>query len=104
VDRWEKAAAVIPSVYADGRLVTGWRVRQSLIVLTALRSLAREKGVAVPTTPEDDARIRDDLLRALAYARWGESGLYRLGAVLDAHVRRAVEALTRAAALDGVTR
>lgn len=67
--------------------------------LDELRRLAAARGVPVPTGADVDALLTRAALRYVADARWGDAGWYRLAAVQDGAVARAVEAFPQAAAL-----
>ncbi|HEY0971589.1 MAG TPA: S41 family peptidase [Gemmatimonadales bacterium] len=65
--------------------------------LTSFRAFAAEKGVGIPA--DVDAELQRHLVSAVAYARFGDAGLYRVTAVTDPAVARAREELGRAEAL-----
>jgi carboxyl-terminal processing protease len=64
-----------------------------------VRRLATAKGLAIPEGADVDAALHEVLLRRVADARWSDAGYYRIAAVLDPEVRRALEGFERAAAL-----
>jgi carboxyl-terminal processing protease len=53
----------------------------------AFRAFALERGVTVPRSETDDAIVDRLLLGAIAYAKWGSPGLYRVEARLDPEIR-----------------
>ncbi len=53
------------------------------------RRHATQEGLTVPDTPESAQQLTALLLPLLAEAKWGESGYYRIGAVLDPEVQEA---------------
>jgi hypothetical protein len=55
--------------------------------------------VAIPSGDEVDAELQRVLTRALARAKFGESGYYRVAAILDPTVRRATQQFDRATAI-----
>jgi carboxyl-terminal processing protease len=65
--------------------------------LTDFRAFASKQGVAIPT--DGDALLQDILLQSIAYARWGNEGVYRVVARRDGAVREAIAAFGRASAL-----
>ncbi len=65
--------------------------------LGAFRAFAVEKGMTIP--PDADAELQRVLVSAVAYARFGEAGRYRVMAVVDPAVRRALAAFDTAEAL-----
>jgi carboxyl-terminal processing protease len=61
------------------------------------KSFAGQQGVVIPA--EADSVLQRMLLRAVARARFGEEGYYRMAAVLDPVVRRAARQFDRASAI-----
>lgn len=57
--------------------------------LEDFRRLATREGLTVPDTPESAQHLAALLLPLLAEAKWGESGYYRIAAVLDPEVQEA---------------
>ncbi len=72
--------------------------------LTSFRSFSTRQGAAVPDGPEVDALLHRVLAEAVAYAKWGEEGSYRVSALLDPEVRNTLELFGRAATLGGTPR
>jgi carboxyl-terminal processing protease len=67
--------------------------------VAGFRAFASQQGVAIPTGDEVDAELQRVLTRALARAKFGETGYYRLAAILDSSVRRAAQQFDRASAI-----
>ncbi|MGH7700925.1 MAG: S41 family peptidase [Gemmatimonadales bacterium] len=65
--------------------------------LADFRTFARAQGIEIP--PTADERLQQVLVRAVALAKWGEEGYYRLAAVLDPAVTAAAKRFNRAAAI-----
>ena len=63
------------------------------------RSFATQQGVTIPAGNDVDAELQRMLTRALARAKFGESGYYRIAALLDPTVRRAAQQFDRASAI-----
>ena len=63
------------------------------------RSFAKQQGVTIPAEGDVDAELQRMLTRALARAKFGESGYYRVAALLDPTVRRAAQQFDRASAI-----
>lgn len=55
----------------------------------AFRAFALERGVTVPRSEADDARLERLLLGTVAYAKWGSPGLYQVEARMDPDIRAA---------------
>ncbi len=55
------------------------------------RAFAQERGVTIPRSADDDARLERTLLLAVASARWGNTGLFTVEARLDPDVRGALQ-------------
>ena len=55
----------------------------------SFRAFAEQRGVIIPRSVDDDARLDRMLLGAVAYAKWGNSGLYQVEARIDPEVRAA---------------
>lgn len=66
-----------------------------------LRSFAAGRGRTVPAGEEGDAALRDLMVPALVWTRFGPAERYRTGAKFDEDVAAAVKALPDAAALPG---
>ena len=71
----------------------------STATLTEFRRFAAEQGVTLPEGADVDRRLQDELVLTIADARWGQTGFYRLTAVIDQEVKSATAAFGRAAAL-----
>jgi carboxyl-terminal processing protease len=69
--------------------------------IAQFRDYARAQGAAVPDGADVDALLQRALTRSVADVKWGDAGLYRVSAVLDAEVVRGVAAFARAADLGG---
>ena len=67
--------------------------------IAAFRTFATQQGVTIPTGDDVDAELQRVLTRALARAKFGESGYYRVAAILDSTVRRAAQQFDRASAI-----
>ena len=63
------------------------------------RSFATQQGVAIPTADDVDRELQHMLLRALARAKFGDSGYYRIAALADPMVRRAAQQFDGASAI-----
>lgn len=87
--RWADAAALA----ADPRLPDG--------ALADFRAFAAGQGVEVPAGADADARLQRELVRGVAFARWGAEGMYRVDAVLDPDVAAAAREFDRAAEILG---
>ncbi len=57
----------------------------------AFRAFALERGVTIPRSEADDAYLTRMLLSAVAFAKWGNPGLYHVEARLDPDVNRALQ-------------
>jgi carboxyl-terminal processing protease len=67
--------------------------------ITNFRSFATQQGVTLPAGDDVDAELQRVLTRALARAKFGDSGYYRIAAILDPTVRRAAQQFDRASAI-----
>ncbi len=65
--------------------------------LADFRAFSARQGHPVPAGAEVDALLARDLLPALAWTKWGDEGYYRMLAVLDPQVARAVGTFPTAA-------
>ena len=65
--------------------------------LAGLRAYALEQGVTVPAGPDADRILTKEVLLAVALAKFGEPGYYRVAASLDPEVTAAREAFGKAA-------
>ena len=65
--------------------------------LADFRAFATRAGHAVPAGPDADARLQRALARGIAFAKWGDTGYYRLVAVTDPQVREAAAQFGKAA-------
>jgi carboxyl-terminal processing protease len=65
--------------------------------LAGFRTLAAAEGVEIPA--DADSLLQGELVRAVALAKWGEEGYYRLVAVTDPQVAIAAQQFARAAAI-----
>jgi carboxyl-terminal processing protease len=63
------------------------------------RSFASQQGVGIPAGEDVDTELQHVLTRALARAKFGDSGYYRVAALLDPTVRRAAQQFDRASAI-----
>jgi hypothetical protein len=64
-----------------------------------LRRFISEQGITVPADADADRRLERLIVRYVAYAKWGDAGVYRITAVLDPDVHAAAAAFARAAAM-----
>jgi carboxyl-terminal processing protease len=55
------------------------------------RRFAEERGVAIPRSAEADAMLRRHLLGSVAFAKWGNPGVYEVEARMDPEVRNAIQ-------------
>lgn len=62
--------------------------------LADFRAMAAAQGIVVPA--DEDDRLQRALLGAVAYARFGDAGLFRIAAVLDPQVAQAMRAFQQA--------
>ena len=69
--------------------------------LSDFRGFASKQGVDVPAGV--DAALQRSLRTAIAYAKWGAEGAYRVDAMLDDEVRQAVTSFEQASRLLGPT-
>ena len=67
--------------------------------LADFRAFAAKQGVEVPA--DADALLQRALRRAIAYAKWGTEGAYRVDATLDDAIRQATGAFDQASRLRG---
>jgi len=65
------------------------------------RSFVQQQGDVIPAGPEADQRLQRLLVTAVAGAKWGAPGYYRVSAALDTEVKQAVAAFDRAGLLAG---
>jgi carboxyl-terminal processing protease len=59
--------------------------------LDSFRALAAQHDITIPRDAETDRALERMLVREVAFARWGQSGYYRLRALTDAEVAAAVD-------------
>jgi len=64
----------------------------------SFRALATERGVTVPRSATDDALLDRMLLQVVAYAKWGNAGLYQVEARIDPEISAGVRAFGEMAA------
>jgi carboxyl-terminal processing protease len=69
--------------------------------LVDFRAFAERQGVSIPAGAEADGLLQRLLVRAVAYAKWGEAGIHRVEAVMDPEVRAAAATFGRAAEVLG---
>jgi carboxyl-terminal processing protease len=67
--------------------------------LADFRAFAAKQGVMVPNDAAADAALQRVLVPAIAFAKWGQAGQYRVEALLDGEVRTAARSFDRAAAV-----
>lgn len=67
--------------------------------VTDFRSFATQQAVAIPSGADVDAELQRVLARALARAKFGDAGYYRIAAVVDPTVRRAAQQFDGASAI-----
>jgi carboxyl-terminal processing protease len=65
--------------------------------LADFRAFAARAGHTLPAGADADARLQRLLARGIAFARWGDTGYYRLVAVTDPQVREAAAQFGKAA-------
>lgn len=65
----------------------------------AFRAYAEQQGVTIPAGEAESRRLERWLLLHVAYAKWGNEGVYQVDARLDEDVRRAMTHFPAAAAL-----
>ncbi|HEV8195497.1 MAG TPA: S41 family peptidase, partial [Gemmatimonadales bacterium] len=65
------------------------------------RAFVSREGLPIPAGAEADNWLTLSLLPLLAEAKWGATGLYRVSAMLDGEVRRAIAAFAQATAMLG---
>ncbi|HKW12102.1 MAG TPA: S41 family peptidase [Gemmatimonadaceae bacterium] len=63
------------------------------------RSFATQQAVAIPSGDDVDGELQRVLARALARAKFGDAGYYRIAAVVDPTVRRAAQQFDGASAI-----
>jgi len=54
------------------------------------RRFAEERGVSIPRSETDDTLLRRLLLGSVAFAKWGNPGLYEVEARIDPAITNAV--------------
>ena len=69
--------------------------------VASLRAFAERDGVRIPAGAEADSLLAGLIVRRVADAKWGDDGYYRLVAVTDPEVARAVALMTRAKEVKG---
>ena len=65
-------------------------------------AFAQKQGVDVP--PDANTLLEPELRKAVAYAKWGADGAYRVGVALDPSLQQAVNSFAEAGRLAGSTR
>ena len=63
------------------------------------RSFATQQAVAIPAGDDVDGVLQHVLARALARAKFGDAGYYRIAAVVDPTVRRATQQFDSASSI-----
>jgi carboxyl-terminal processing protease len=63
------------------------------------RGFAAQQGVSMPTGNDADAELQRVLVRAVARAKFGDQGYYRVAALVDPLVRQAAQQFDRASAI-----
>ena len=63
------------------------------------RSFASQQSVAIPAGADVDSELQRVLVRALARAKYGDAGYYRVAALVDPTVRRAAQQFDGASAI-----
>lgn len=64
----------------------------------SFRTYAARQGVSVPEGPDDEPLLTRALLQALAFAKWGQTGLYEIEARLDPDISAALSHFSAAPA------
>ena len=64
--------------------------------IAGFRAFAEREGLRIPSGAEADSLIAREIVRRVADAKWGDAGYYRVVAVTDPEVRKAVELMERA--------
>jgi carboxyl-terminal processing protease len=72
--------------------------------IASFRAASARQGVPVPDGSEVDAMLQRVLAEAVAYAKWGEEGSYRVAALLDPEVHAMLDLFGRASSLGGTPR
>jgi carboxyl-terminal processing protease len=67
--------------------------------IAEFRSFATEQGVTIPAGADADAILQRFLVRAVARAKFGDTGYYRIAALVDPLVRQAAQQFDRASAI-----
>jgi carboxyl-terminal processing protease len=67
--------------------------------LTEFRAFATQQGASIPAGSDIDAELQRVLVRAVARAKFGDQGYYRVAALVDALVRQAAQQFDRASAI-----
>ena len=67
--------------------------------MAEFRSFATEQGVSIPAGADADAELQRMLIRAVARAKFGDPGYYRIGAIVDPRLRQAAQQFDRASAI-----
>jgi carboxyl-terminal processing protease len=67
--------------------------------LADFRSYAKGQGIDIPADPSADATLERALLRMVAFAKFGDAGYYRLSALTDPTITRAIEAFGQASSI-----
>jgi hypothetical protein len=83
---------------SDGRGVPR-RAANPAEALADFRSFAEKQGIALASGEAADRLIERDLVRATAYAKWGEIGMYHVEAKIDPAVTQAVRSFDKAEAV-----
>ena len=63
------------------------------------RTFATQQGVSIPAGSDVDAELQRVLVRAVARAKFGDQGYYRVAALVDPLVRQAAQQFDRASAI-----
>lgn len=58
--------------------------------LAGFRAYALERGVTIPTGEPHDARLSHLLLSTVAFAKWGDAGMYQAEVSLDPEIKQAL--------------
>ena len=69
--------------------------------VASLRTFAEREGIRIPPGAEADSLLAGLIVRRVADAKWGDEGYYRVVAVTDPDVARAVALMPRARELTG---
>jgi carboxyl-terminal processing protease len=67
--------------------------------ISEFRSFATQQGISIPAASDVDDELQRVLVRAVARAKFGDQGYYRVAALVDPLVRQAAQQFDRASAI-----